>query len=545
MISRHQAKYEKMEQNFRHFCTGNHFGVERLTVMLLNLSIIHDRLQSEHHLISAPEQEYSCKLQGVRLLTSSSQAPDQSHVYVIMLDSELDSLGIISSSQGLSLIIIGTFDERLLRLNNHQAIVMSSSEDPQLICNAVMEIFEYYDNWYSRITEALITAQPLQVILDIGAEVLANPFAFLDTSMGLICKAGELPDDITGTIWEVLLGHGYTPTDLLPARMRPIVDRKTLSGQPFLVKVPQKWRDQHWMICGIFVKGDPVGTLGAAEVFSPFTSGQLALVSVLKQALETALATTTFTDGPDEFMHFVSRLLLGFAVDARISEYQLARKAWHKDDSYRMYCMAGRTEGFEQEWLSKYVIQLQTLEPNWYVFVHEQQIIAIEHLNEGLTTSLLQAYDVALRDFLLAQDLQAGVSLVYSDFDTICTARGQAQMALSLASSDPIRGFGEYFLDCFTASLSSQYKLECFVQPQILQLWQSQKDQARENIRSLACYLTYGRNLSATAKALHVHRNTLDYRLARISKALRISLDELSETELFFFLMSCKLVMEL
>ena len=520
---------------------------ERREGMLLNLSIIHDQLKLEHYLVGVPDHGYSCNLQGVRMLTSSNQLLDQNHVYVIELGENVEGVDLVSENQDLTLIIIGSFDERILRLNNHQAIVVPGTEDPRLVCNAVMEIFEYYNNWYDRISAALISEQPLQVILDIGVEVMANPFAFLDTSMGLICKAGELPEDITGTIWEVLQGHGYTPPDLLPARMRPIVDRKTLSGQPFLVKVPQRWRDHHWMICGIFVDGEPVGTLGAAEVFSPFTTGQLSLIALLKQVVETALATTAAftTDGPDEFMHYVNRLLSGFSIDTRISEYQLARRAWRKDDLYRVYCISGTTEGFEQEWLNKYVIQLQAMVPNWYIFVHEQQIVGIEHLAERPLHYLLQEFDLAVRRFLVTQDLEAGVSLVFSDFSALHIAREQAQMALSLSSSEPIRGFGECYQDCVVTSLTNKYELECFVLPQILQLWQSQQNQARENIRSLASYLTYGRNLSATAKALHVHRNTLDYRLNRISMALQITLDDLTETEIFFLLFSCKLVMEI
>ncbi|MEM7274243.1 MAG: helix-turn-helix domain-containing protein [Actinomycetota bacterium] len=54
-------------------------------------------------------------------------------------------------------------------------------------------------------------------------------------------------------------------------------------------------------------------------------------------------------------------------------------------------------------------------------------------------------------------------------------------------------------------------------------------DRARESIETLRIYLATGRSVSATAAALHLHRNTVRYRVDRIRSRLPVDLDDPDE----------------
>jgi Regulator of polyketide synthase expression len=64
-------------------------------------------------------------------------------------------------------------------------------------------------------------------------------------------------------------------------------------------------------------------------------------------------------------------------------------------------------------------------------------------------------------------------------------------------------------------------------------------DLDRELLRNLHIYLLHGRNLSAAAKVLNLHRNTLIYRIDKIARRLKLDFNSLSENELFSLIFSC------
>ncbi|MDR0459766.1 MAG: helix-turn-helix domain-containing protein [Coriobacteriales bacterium] len=492
---------------------------------------------------------------------------------------------MIDSQPNVNLMILGDFDESLIDQEKSRVILLMNENSVGKVLDQVMAIFEHYTSWYDRLQAALIAGDSLQQILDIGAEQLANPIALLDASMSLLIKAGELPADVSNTIWAELLSHGYSPVDLMPVHLRPLIDSRVINNEPpFVVQVPDVWQDRSWMISGVHVHGQVFGTFGATELYTPFTIGQLSLIACLKQVVETALERSEqFAKQPDDFANFISQLLAGYPVDPQIVAYQLTRQGWQQDTRFKLYCIGRPDRGFASERLDKYFLQLQAA-VDARIFVHEGLIVAIEHIGEaqrGAATdysNLVQRSEVAERyssryqgeviedmvfaqptanasqqhqrllRFLKVNELCAGVSLPFTGFGRLRNALTQARLALSQAggvNQTSLLDFGQCFEDCLVGLLSRSIDLESIVHPDILRLWQSSLPRDRENIISLGVYLLNGCNLSATAKQLHVHRNTLDYRLQRISSDLGIELSILGSEQLFLLQFSCLIVQRL
>ncbi|MCH2219348.1 MAG: helix-turn-helix domain-containing protein, partial [Dechloromonas sp.] len=53
-------------------------------------------------------------------------------------------------------------------------------------------------------------------------------------------------------------------------------------------------------------------------------------------------------------------------------------------------------------------------------------------------------------------------------------------------------------------------------------------------IRTLRAWFANNRHPTLTAKALHIHRNTLDYRLQKISEITGMNLDAIDDTLLLY-----------
>lgn len=75
---------------------------------------------------------------------------------------------------------------------------------------------------------------------------------------------------------------------------------------------------------------------------------------------------------------------------------------------------------------------------------------------------------------------------------------------------------------------SSSHTPDEFCHPAIMQMVKSDHDHDTEYIHSLAAYLRSGRRLREASLQLGVHRNTLDYRIRRISQLYNVDLQNVA-----------------
>ena len=117
-------------------------------------------------------------------------------------------------------------------------------------------------------------------------------------------------------------------------------------------------------------------------------------------------------------------------------------------------------------------------------------------------------------------------------------AYGQCRLMKSypLEPQKHIQRFDEAFPHVLYGVLKEKNSLPGFCHPAVLSLWQSHMEQDLTLIHNLKCYLINGRNIAETARTLHLHRNTLIYRLRKIEDLLHISLDYLDENMLLYLL---------
>ena len=67
---------------------------------------------------------------------------------------------------------------------------------------------------------------------------------------------------------------------------------------------------------------------------------------------------------------------------------------------------------------------------------------------------------------------------------------------------------------------------ETFMHPAIGILSEIDEGEHTTHLADLAAYLASGRNATATARALHVHKNTMYYRLRRIEELADVDLSD-------------------
>jgi DNA-binding PucR family transcriptional regulator len=120
-------------------------------------------------------------------------------------------------------------------------------------------------------------------------------------------------------------------------------------------------------------------------------------------------------------------------------------------------------------------------------------------------------------------------------------AAAQCQPSLSSA----ICLYEDYQANHILKTLSAGADPRCFCHPGILSLWESGNEAKRDLVHCLYYYFLNGRNISAAAGALHIHRNTLIYRLSKAKEILNIDIRQPSPEQSFLYIMSCLIVQHL
>jgi sugar diacid utilization regulator len=151
---------------------------------------------------------------------------------------------------------------------------------------------------------------------------------------------------------------------------------------------------------------------------------------------------------------------------------------------------------------------------------------------------------------LLKKDIMlcCGVSMVFNNFMYLRYYYTQSRFAAAQRKQPLSPAFclyEDYHADHIIKTLSAETDLRCFCHPGILSLWESNDEAQRGLVHCLYHYFLNGKNISAAAEALHIHRNTLIYRLGKAEEIMNIDIKQLTSDQLFLFTMSCLIVQRL
>ena len=132
--------------------------------------------------------------------------------------------------------------------------------------------------------------------------------------------------------------------------------------------------------------------------------------------------------------------------------------------------------------------------------------------------------------FLERHDLVAGLSYAFEDLLSLATYHRQARRALQFGRRQPestrIVHFERYGVESFVAESAPHIRIADYIHPGVRTLSVYDAEHETTYYATLKAYVEHDKNLTATARSLHVHRNTVSYRLNRIEALIGIDLQD-------------------
>ncbi|WKY48237.1 helix-turn-helix domain-containing protein [Eubacteriaceae bacterium ES3] len=495
--------------------------------MKLSIQILFEMITfSDTRLVTS--QNIKLNLSGIHFFHKNNALSDE-FIYLI----NAQQLISLKSQESASFICLGDIDETQLP-SQWSVIIMPSQSDKIEIFEVFQVIFDRYHNWSSRIDDYIFNGQPLQTIFDAACAHLKNPVALFDDSQGLLMYTSLKDPDKVDAIWKHVLDKGYSFKE---ADSIALNENFKSEHMPFYYQSPDSFGNIKRLIAPITVNGQIFGSLGMTELICPFTDSEFTNLYLVQQMIENALKINDEFRKNHEAPWYIYRLLNKTYIDSNILAHHLEQKGKKINDPFLLWCFSPSSQINN---LNGYINQLSKLFNKRIIFSYHSEILVCDY------EMLLKKSDKTepIRNFLLKNEFQATTSMVFNNLFELNLAYAQCQVSKEFSDERAfkITFFEDIYSDFVLNILDKNTELDLLITPQLKNL-NMNDPYTKELLLCLSAYIVNGKNISAAATTLNIHRHTVVYRLKNIEKLTGLNYEKIQDHALFQLFLSCNILL--
>jgi hypothetical protein len=363
----------------------------------------------------------------------------------------------------------------------------------------------------SNLAEQLGRCSTLDELTASSISLLGNPMVVFDRSMRVL----SITDIATGNpLFEYLRAHQVpAPTVASTAewhRTTNLMWQSTeaavnfLHGTGYLSKVLQ-------------LNHQILGLACVVELFRPLEDSDNAALELISYPLVQLIYSANVAGVPrkSSLAYYLEYLLDGNPYNAADLERQMGGSGWERGEQLYLLCAASADDGtrFTLGGLEEF------LRPSDVLLRYLTNILI---LVSGNPSQLRERFAV-LDQSLTVLGLPCGVSQPFTDLGQLRHYYFQSYAALDIGTRvdghPRLYRYQNYMIYDLFRQMEREKSLFSFLPPELMELIQVDEEQHLELLKTLRCYLYHHRSVQDTANALHLHRNTVVY---RINKALEL-----------------------
>lgn len=405
---------------------------------------------------------------------------------------------------------------------------------PTLVCRGPLDAlfqdceraFDAYSRLEEQLIDGLVEDRPVEALLGALSVFTGNILELLDPSLHVIARINPvLAADGSVEPRPESLDIAISASTISAMAQSNVLRETFESRTAYVFRSPLF--DNASVILNLFHGDEFLGQLVHIATRRPVLSGDPDLLDRLGRHFRHLLLRRS--PAIDASLHpveyFVAEMLGGRIADRAFMAAQLAPLGWRLDDPYAVLHLRRPT----------------TAPPAYYVSrVAEALGCGLAFSFEDGVVALLRTEDCAeeeaamrLEPFLAGADLVAGLSERFTDFLAAGAFLVQARDAGRLGALEPGRPrlvrYRDHAIDHLALSALEAGRDEAFLHPAIRRLEAAEGHGRSELLETLRRFVRSGGNFAATAASLHIHRNSLKYRLKRIREITGIDPEDMEE----------------
>lgn len=369
------------------------------------------------------------------------------------------------------------------------------------------------------------TQRNLQTLVEIVSDIAENPAYLVDSSFKVLAIDRRHDMRNLSAAWKRLEDDGYLPFDLVSGLMNS-GELYTMETRADAAYVESNYFYTPFINYNLRLHGRILGHLFVVGMERKITSGDLELVSQLGEHILSAMLLNddyqTKRGGYHE--HFMRDLFAGKLQDPARIVPQMSMLGFYPGDRYAVVVIdATKNQELSNERIASQLEQCCGIKPVFY----NKTIAALYRLTSEYEESDLLC---RLEQISVLLGCNIGYSDVFQGFSGIPNYYCQAEYALkTLRASDFDPKVCRYhdvavshILEMFRKAVPWRMSLS----PQLRSLEDVQTRCGADLAETLRVYLLKERCVADTAEFLHIHRNTLIYRIHKIQEISGLDLED-------------------
>jgi len=504
--------------------------------MHITMQIIADSLsESNHQPQSHLPEDMSMDLVGARLFPSSGTPCDIGHVYVA--SSENLDPAALANCVNLIVADAGHDDTLFTRLKSEHrnSIVVQDTPDAVSLLNQVSDIFSFYNARMSELLHAVASDVPLAKCLNIASRLFGNPIFILDTALTLVTytRQAEGGVGLNEETWSSIVQKKHVTLDTVnyyASSREPAHNAQ--NREPFFHSVnPHIYNS---IRLNIFVDDLRVGRMAIVDDCKPLKQGHLAIARqiapLITNAMRKEMAAKNFEK--TGLKQFICRQLDGFEyTDLDIIERHIAARNWKIAENYYLIKVINESEA-PIDAFAYTMREAKTIFGNdcalvmyrgtavFIVNVHEKRELPDQCVERMMVIGEMHA-------------LKIGVSMLFDRFNAFREHHALVSRAIEVGSLvAPSTKIYHYDAFAFMMLLhefsrnSDAIHIETLCCEEARVLHEHDRKNDTNLLESLSTYLIMERSLKKASEKLHIHRNSLVYRIEKATDIVKIDFDD-------------------
>lgn len=414
-------------------------------------------------------------------------------------------------------------DDTLIMHRGDQVFVRGASVEQ--VFDDVCDVIDLYYDWERAVKRLVGTDDALQSMLDVSAPILRAPAFVYAPDGSAFALSREYSSAIHWHWAEILANRGITS-----GRLRKLRDS---------INLPEVWKDSYprtrrsamgehaYMHCSLKPHGRMAGHFVLFGFEKPFYRGLERMVDILVKAMTEHMESCYWLYNPTSHLaDVVAHFLEGGDLDQGEVDLLMRALNWNVDDTYRVLVVRERTQR-EPVLLSNLLTDISRKLPSVIVTFIGDELVVVENASRAG-----RGEDAAMQIApLLRGDFVCGASMARNGIASCRGLMAQARHeALQCIASGSIQSRAEdHCRERMFEVLRRDDLAPLYAHPSLLRLKEHDEERGSALYETLRAYVLASFHLSDAARALGLHRNSLDYRLKRIREIADISdIDALS-----------------
>lgn len=399
--------------------------------------------------------------------------------------------------------------------------------DLYLAVSQALSIAHRIEYAHYRLSQCLLERSPMENILKVGAELLENSLFLSDTSTRVIQFSDvELQKEVNDELIQCVIEHGFVTSEYFEkynyATLLPFIEKQE---KAFHQKSEYEKKKER-LIVKVIIDHRYFGWIVVIPNKRPFQEGDCEILDILTKVLSLELERNKIGFALSYRENLLLELLTGHIFS--LEEFKLRAEGFDWSPGEHFYAMA---ISFQQEnnkqsnerTIIAYKNHLALIYPTYKAICIGNTLLLL------LETADLTSVTENLRIFFQTYQLAAGCSRHFSNILELKAYCDQAtavlKLGLILHPERVIYQYQDYYLPYMVSVLEKHSDLKGYCLPQLIELHAYDIQNNTPYIETLKAYLRF-RNALSTAQYLHIHRNTMNYRLQKIKEITHLNLTE-------------------